>query len=335
MRMQLQLHCKILAAMTCVGLFLATSAAQAATRTYNIVQLQSVVTASGKFIDDLFDVEPQGAGSLVTNYTGSIVADREAGTIKFTSGASGSNIDATVNGNWLPGLTAGTSNTPAPADYGGFVAFGDTVIAAQNLVTDFNSAAPIPISSGSFDQTGIAISFKGTSAIRYRYDIGGGPVFGVQSLTGAQFTSNLTGTGTVSIAGLVETLTMPIDVTIPIVDIVPTLPGQIGYLRLIGQLVATATIPAHPGDFDLDGDVDGADFVAWQTNFPKPSGATLAQGDGDANGDVDGADFVIWQTNFPYTPTPGASPIPEPASGLLLLIGAVVGWKCRQLRRRS
>ncbi|MCC7087484.1 MAG: hypothetical protein IT427_20970, partial [Pirellulales bacterium] len=36
-----------------------------------------------------------------------------------------------------------------------------------------------------------------------------------------------------------------------------------------------------PGDFDSDGDVDGADFVAWQTHFPTASGATLADGDSD------------------------------------------------------
>ena len=75
MLIQFHYHCKILAAMTCVGLFLATPVARAATRTYNIVQLQSVVTASGKFIEDLFDVEPQGAGSLVTSYTGTIVVE--------------------------------------------------------------------------------------------------------------------------------------------------------------------------------------------------------------------------------------------------------------------
>jgi hypothetical protein len=78
-----------------------------------------------------------------------------------------------------------------------------------------------------------------------------------------------------------------------------------------------------PGDFDSDGDVDGADFVAWQTNFPKETGATLAEGDADGDGDVDGADFVVWQTNFPFTPGGGATPVPEPAACLLVL--AAVG----------
>jgi hypothetical protein len=77
-----------------------------------------------------------------------------------------------------------------------------------------------------------------------------------------------------------------------------------------------------PGDFDSDGDVDGADFVAWQSHFPTASGATLTDGDADRDGDVDGADFVVWQTHFPSPPGPGASLIPEPASMFLAAIAA-------------
>jgi hypothetical protein len=82
-----------------------------------------------------------------------------------------------------------------------------------------------------------------------------------------------------------------------------------------GQMyfAAVNAVPV-PGDFDGDGDVDGADFVSWQTNFPKTSGATLAQGDADADGDVDGADFVVWQTHFPTAANPEVVPVPEPAA---------------------
>jgi hypothetical protein len=92
----------------------------------------------------------------------------------------------------------------------------------------------------------------------------------------------------------------------------------------------------HDGDFDGDGDVDGADFVAWQTNFPKASGAVLSEGDADGDGDVDGADFVVWQTNFPFTPGPGASPVPEPAACWVAIAGAgfVVGRFQRGRRPR-
>jgi hypothetical protein len=87
-----------------------------------------------------------------------------------------------------------------------------------------------------------------------------------------------------------------------------------------------------PGDFDFDGDVDGADFVAWQTSFPKASGATLAKGDADGDGDVDGADFAIWQTNFPDTLGPGSSPVPEPGAWLLGSIGFVGAVLIRRTR---
>lgn len=51
------------------------------------------------------------------------------------------------------------------------------------------------------------------------------------------------------------------------------------------------------GDFDLNGAVDGADYIIWQQN----AGATNAQywqGDADFDGDVDAADKAIWQANY-------------------------------------
>jgi hypothetical protein len=94
--------------------------------------------------------------------------------------------------------------------------------------------------------------------------------------------------------------------------------------------IFTAQLPRQPGDFDNDGDVDGADFVAWQTNFPLASGATLATGDADGDGDVDGADFVVWQTHFPTSASGATSPVPEPAAGVLALIALVAtGWLLR------
>jgi hypothetical protein len=90
------------------------------------------------------------------------------------------------------------------------------------------------------------------------------------------------------------------------------------------------------GDFDGDGDVDGADFIAWQTNFPTTGGATSAMGDGNGDGNVDGADFAIWQTDFPVIPGPGAAPVPEPGAAWLLLFGGIVigGAAYRQRRQR-
>jgi hypothetical protein len=84
------------------------------------------------------------------------------------------------------------------------------------------------------------------------------------------------------------------------------------------------------GDFDGDGDVDGADFVVWQTNFPRASGATLNDGDGDGDGDVDGADFVLWQNGFPSAPAPGMATVPEPATWMLAAIGGLIAFRRRR-----
>ncbi|MCC7086063.1 MAG: hypothetical protein IT427_13755 [Pirellulales bacterium] len=70
--------------------------------------------------------------------------------------------------------------------------------------------------------------------------------------------------------------------------------------------------PTIPGDFDADGNVDGADFVAWQINFPAAGGLTGASGDADHDGDVDGADFVAWQTSFVSAADFPATSVPEP-----------------------
>jgi hypothetical protein len=120
----------------------------------------------------------------------------------------------------------------------------------------------------------------------------------------------------------------------PIGTIGGTVAGNDAFIVLgsDGSGVKISAPTLHPGDFDGDGDVDGADFVSWQTNFPKESGAVLGDGDADADGDVDGADFVVWQTNFPFTPGPGATPVPEPAAGMLLL--TALGALTRMVRRR-
>jgi hypothetical protein len=95
------------------------------------------------------------------------------------------------------------------------------------------------------------------------------------------------------------------------------------------MLVANCALAEHPGDYDLDGDVDGADFVAWQTAFPSkgPHGDNV----GDHDGDIDGADFVIWQTNFPYTPSPAT--VPEPSTCALVLLSVPALFALRRWRR--
>jgi hypothetical protein len=79
-----------------------------------------------------------------------------------------------------------------------------------------------------------------------------------------------------------------------------------------------ATPPAGtPGDFDLDTDVDGADFLLWQQGF----GTTY-----------DAADLADWKANYGL---PAAAPVigavPEPGSALLAIGGvAIIGAMVRR-----
>lgn len=93
--------------------------------------------------------------------------------------------------------------------------------------------------------------------------------------------------------------------------------------------------PLLAGDFDFDGDVDGADFVAWQTNYPTTSGATLEDSDANGDGKIDGADFAAWQAGFPNGsppggPTPGSSPVAEPSTILLALLALAAAYPIRR-----
>jgi hypothetical protein len=83
------------------------------------------------------------------------------------------------------------------------------------------------------------------------------------------------------------------------------------------------------GDFNLDGRVDGADYVVWRKSGPIANGARYTQGDADLDGDVDNADLTQWRNQFgfvrqPLTAGAGsmalAAGVPEPATTWLVLI---------------
>jgi hypothetical protein len=78
-------------------------------------------------------------------------------------------------------------------------------------------------------------------------------------------------------------------------------------------------------DFDVDGDVDAADLVFWQTGYGLAEGAV--RGDGDANNDgvVDGRDFLVWQRQVGLNifPTAAIQSIPEAQTLLLAAMGSI------------
>jgi T5SS/PEP-CTERM-associated repeat protein/autotransporter-associated beta strand protein len=77
-------------------------------------------------------------------------------------------------------------------------------------------------------------------------------------------------------------------------------------------LLQVTSFAGTPGDFDADGDVDGRDFLIWQRN--------------PAVGDLGD-----WQANYRVGTTTGlsSSAVPEPASWMILLCGAILATRHR------
>ncbi|MCA9234280.1 MAG: S8 family serine peptidase [Planctomycetales bacterium] len=80
------------------------------------------------------------------------------------------------------------------------------------------------------------------------------------------------------------------------------------------QVAAALEVPAT-GDFDADGGVAGADFLAWQRGFSQQTGVNLYTGDGNSDGNVDGSDLATWQAQFGAGTTP--STVFEPTASAL------------------
>jgi|GEM_PF-1985836 len=73
---------------------------------------------------------------------------------------------------------------------------------------------------------------------------------------------------------------------------------QNGLLRVQGpQIDVGAFESAAPADFNADGSINGADFLAWQRGFGT---AAADRADGDANQDnqVDSTDLSLWEADF-------------------------------------
>lgn len=100
-------------------------------------------------------------------------------------------------------------------------------------------------------------------------------------------------------------------------------------LHLLAEVVADALL----GDYNGNGMVDAADYTVWADSF----GSTTALA-ADSNGDgvVNAADYTVWADNFGNsTASVGTSVVvPEPASLVLVLLGASGLW-ARRLNRTS
>jgi hypothetical protein len=91
--------------------------------------------------------------------------------------------------------------------------------------------------------------------------------------------------------------------------------------------------PYLVADFDLDGVVDGLDFIEWNNNkFTSITDWTA----GNANGDtvVDGLDFIEWNNNKFTSSDSGLAVVPEPGSCWMIVSGMIL-FGCHALRRAN
>ena len=66
--------------------------------------------------------------------------------------------------------------------------------------------------------------------------------------------------------------------------------------------------PSLPGDYNLDGMVDAADYVLWRKTLSTTGVPAFSGADGDGDGDITQADYGVWRANFGNT-------LPPPAAG--------------------
>jgi T5SS/PEP-CTERM-associated repeat protein len=100
----------------------------------------------------------------------------------------------------------------------------------------------------------------------------------------------------------------------------PTLPGLLFWdvLADSNSISLLVDAPVIPGDFNLDGYVDGTDLAQWQGDY-NVNGSS----DADADGDSDGRDFLIWQRHHGesiYGPLAVVTAVPEPTAVVLLTL---------------
>lgn len=103
-----------------------------------------------------------------------------------------------------------------------------------------------------------------------------------------------------------------------------------GVFRFVAAKDASFT-GAVTGDFDLNGSVDGADFLLWQRTFGS---TTQLAADGNGSGKIDAGDLDLWRSGFGSTvPVPPISAVPEPSGLLLTAFGAAMLLTRRMIRR--
>ncbi len=92
---------------------------------------------------------------------------------------------------------------------------------------------------------------------------------------------------------------------------------------------ATDLVHTIPGDANLDFNVDGGDFLAWNAN-KFTGGTNWCSGDFDGDGTTNGADFLVWNANkFTSADHAQRTVVPEPQFLTGLFLVSLLLWRNR------
>lgn len=241
-------------------ILLATYTGRASVITFTVDSSQSylaIAPTTALFATQL-NTSPQGLDSFEASYSGTIHADVTATTIQILAP---STIIAGISGNWQPGTDYsnypgdlddpnGYVETELPANYGiitDLTPLGTVVgknglspSAIRDLQIALSDNAPKALTSGIFDEAGIATDF--TSGLVY-YGSGGTPP--ITDLANTVFPGafvDAPGQGSLAVSGTTATLTIPVSFTANY---------SVNFLSLstvyTGLIVATATVPEVSG----------------------------------------------------------------------------------------
>jgi hypothetical protein len=103
--------------------------------------------------------------------------------------------------------------------------------------------------------------------------------------------------------------------------------GSIAATLSVSTIVRTNFVPGS-ADYNHNGVVDMADYVLWRNTLGQSVTAGTGA-DGSLNGIIDQADYNLWRSHFGSASGAGSgslssTSVPEPMSGLLLVIGAML-----------
>jgi len=302
---------------------------------FDLVPASSFLTVTGTISGTIGqNLTAQSTGSNKATYSGPLFVDLTGSTIQLTGGSTLTAANqATAQ---QPAVGGGTGS--APANYGlstSGLATGN--VAVRDLAADLTTD-PIPLSGGTFDSTAVTLTtLAGT--IDYRLSVF---LSGTQSGTSvANPYSSLNTSSTLSTivdVGAIETLTIPIALTLVIpVPLPGGLPEQAN-VTLTGQLVATRTLPPIAGDLDGNRVVNLADYTIFKNEWMQ-HGSGLAA-DLNSDGVVDLKDFPLFKADYQAFNGGGGTdflppaPVPEPATAALAFLAAafvaVPVWRRRK-----